>query len=276
MPSACVIVLDAVGAGALPDADQYGDEGSNTLGNVAQGGRRPRPAEPRGARARQRRAARGLPAAAGRAGRRRPAARALEGQGHDDRSLGADGRRHGDGVPDLSARLPARRDRPVHAPHRPRRDRQQAGVGDGDHPGARRGAPAHGQVDRLHVRRLGLPDRRARGDGAARGAVRGVPRRARAPDRQARRRARDRAAVRRRARQLRADAEPPRLLARAAPAELPDADPRGRREGATASARSATSSPAATSTSRTRRSRTSRGSSRRSSCCGSSTTASSS
>ena len=35
MPRACVIVLDAVGAGALPDAAAYGDEGSNTLGNVA-------------------------------------------------------------------------------------------------------------------------------------------------------------------------------------------------------------------------------------------------
>ncbi|HEV3403033.1 MAG TPA: phosphopentomutase [Gaiellaceae bacterium] len=35
MPRACVIVLDAVGAGALPDAADYGDEGSNTLGNVA-------------------------------------------------------------------------------------------------------------------------------------------------------------------------------------------------------------------------------------------------
>jgi phosphopentomutase len=34
-PRACVIVLDAVGAGALPDADEYGDEGSNTLANVA-------------------------------------------------------------------------------------------------------------------------------------------------------------------------------------------------------------------------------------------------
>src|SRR5712691_10784572 len=32
---ACVIVLDAVGAGELPDADRYGDEGSNTLANVA-------------------------------------------------------------------------------------------------------------------------------------------------------------------------------------------------------------------------------------------------
>jgi phosphopentomutase len=35
MPRACVIVLDAVGAGALPDADTYGDEGADTLGNVA-------------------------------------------------------------------------------------------------------------------------------------------------------------------------------------------------------------------------------------------------
>src|SRR5881227_773920 len=35
MPRACVIVLDAVGAGALPDAESYGDEGSDTLGNVA-------------------------------------------------------------------------------------------------------------------------------------------------------------------------------------------------------------------------------------------------
>ena len=31
MPRACVIVLDAVGAGALPDAETYGDEGSDTL-----------------------------------------------------------------------------------------------------------------------------------------------------------------------------------------------------------------------------------------------------
>src|SRR6188768_3411215 len=35
MPRACVIVLDAVGAGELPDAADYGDLGSNTLGNVA-------------------------------------------------------------------------------------------------------------------------------------------------------------------------------------------------------------------------------------------------
>src|SRR6476659_9984774 len=35
MPSACVIVLDAGGAGELPDASEWGDEGSDTLGNVA-------------------------------------------------------------------------------------------------------------------------------------------------------------------------------------------------------------------------------------------------
>jgi phosphopentomutase len=35
MPRVCVIVLDAVGVGELPDAGEYGDEGSDTLGNVA-------------------------------------------------------------------------------------------------------------------------------------------------------------------------------------------------------------------------------------------------
>jgi phosphopentomutase len=36
MSRAAVIVLDAVGAGALPDAAEFGDEESNTLGNVAE------------------------------------------------------------------------------------------------------------------------------------------------------------------------------------------------------------------------------------------------
>jgi phosphopentomutase len=34
-PRAIVVVLDSVGAGELPDAAAYGDEGSNTLGNTA-------------------------------------------------------------------------------------------------------------------------------------------------------------------------------------------------------------------------------------------------
>jgi phosphopentomutase len=36
MPRACVIVLDAVGVGELPDAAAYGDAGSSTLANVAE------------------------------------------------------------------------------------------------------------------------------------------------------------------------------------------------------------------------------------------------
>ena len=31
-----IIVLDGVGVGAMPDAHLYGDEGSNTLGNIAE------------------------------------------------------------------------------------------------------------------------------------------------------------------------------------------------------------------------------------------------
>lgn len=31
-----LVIMDSVGIGALPDADQYGDEGSNTLGNIAE------------------------------------------------------------------------------------------------------------------------------------------------------------------------------------------------------------------------------------------------
>ena len=36
MPRACVIVLDAVGAGDLPDAAAFGTAGSNTLAHVAE------------------------------------------------------------------------------------------------------------------------------------------------------------------------------------------------------------------------------------------------
>src|SRR5579872_4097586 len=34
-PRVLVIVLDSVGIGELPDAAEYGDSGSNTLGNIA-------------------------------------------------------------------------------------------------------------------------------------------------------------------------------------------------------------------------------------------------
>ena len=272
MPRACVIVLDAVGAGELPDAADFGDEGSDTLGNVARavGGLDLPTLEALGLGNVEPLAR--LPAAAGRARRRRPAARALARQGHDDRPLGADGDPHAAGDADLPARLPGRGDRPVHEPDRARRARQRAGERDGDHPGARRGASAHRQVDRLHERRLGLPDRRARGDDPARGAVRGLPRRARDPHRQARGRPRDRAA--------RSSASPATTSARRTGTTSRSSRrgrttcrccaPAGRRS--TASGRSATSSPARTSTSRSRRSRTSRASSGPRSCCARSTT----
>src|SRR5436309_2543131 len=36
MPRAAVIVMDACGVGALPDAAAYGDEGTNTLGHLSE------------------------------------------------------------------------------------------------------------------------------------------------------------------------------------------------------------------------------------------------
>src|SRR5215211_3505463 len=36
MPRAAVIVMDACGVGALPDADEYGDAGANTLGHLSE------------------------------------------------------------------------------------------------------------------------------------------------------------------------------------------------------------------------------------------------
>ena len=173
---AFIVVLDAVGAGELPDAAAFGDEGSNTLGARRRGGRRPAPAEPAGARPRQRAAARGLPARS----RRRPRSpagcsstrRARTRRSATGSSPGIVTER---AVPDLPARLPAGAARRVRAGHGARRDRQRRRLGHRDHRAARRGAPAHRQVDRLHVGRLGLPDRGARDDGAARGAVRGLP-----------------------------------------------------------------------------------------------------
>ena len=35
MKRVVLLILDSVGIGAMPDADQYGDVGSNTLANIA-------------------------------------------------------------------------------------------------------------------------------------------------------------------------------------------------------------------------------------------------
>ena len=215
MPRACVIVLDAVGAGELPDAADYGDVGSDTLGNVARAvggldlpnlealglgnveeleGCPPQP---------------GAPAVAGRLVSRSKG---------KDTTIG-----HWElmgivtpvAASDLLTRLSRRRDRGVRPPDGARGDREQGRLGHGDHPGARRGAPADREVDRLHVRRLGLPDRGARGDDPARRALLRLRDRPRGPDRPERGRARDRAALHGRAGELHADDEPPRLVAEA-------------------------------------------------------------
>ena len=120
MARACVIVLDAVGAGELPDAAEFGDDGVEHPRERRPRGGWARPADAGGTRLRQHRAARGLRAPAGRACGRRSAPGTLEGQGHDDRPLGADGCRHATGDADLPVRVPGRGDRPVHEPDRPR------------------------------------------------------------------------------------------------------------------------------------------------------------
>ena len=143
MPRACVIVLDAVGAGELPDAADWGDEGSDTLGNVSRavGGLDLPNLEALGLGNVE--PLEGCPP--------QPYAPAVAGR-LVERSKGKEttaGHWELMGVvtptafPTYLVRVPGRRDRPVHEPDGPRCARQQACVGHRDHPGARRGAPAH-------------------------------------------------------------------------------------------------------------------------------------
>ena len=171
---AFVVVLDACGAGELPDAADYGDAGTNTLGHVAEavGGLDLPVLGALGLGSILPLA--GVPPAA-EPGRPRPPAPARARQGHDHRPLGADGRRHARAAAHLPRRLPGRDPR--------RADRRAPGRGVLLNP------PYNGiaaiddygeqhlrdrQPDRLHVGRLGAADRRARGRGAARRALRGL------------------------------------------------------------------------------------------------------
>ena len=123
---AFIVVLDAVGAGELPDAAAFGDAGSNTLGNVAHAVGGPRPSAPPGARPRQHAAARGLPAA--RTRRPRSPVRLLEHSLGKDTTVGhweLAGDRDRARLPDLSGRLPAGAARRVRAGDGPWRDRQR-------------------------------------------------------------------------------------------------------------------------------------------------------
>ena len=190
---AFVIVIDACGAGELPDSADYGDAGTNTLGHVA---------EAAGGLDLPVLTALGLgnimPLAGAPPvddpGRPRPAAPARPRQGHHHRPLGADGRGHAGGAAHLSRGLPRRRARRPARGHRPRDPLQPPVLGHRGDRGLRRRARADRRPDRLHVGRLGAADRRARGRRPARRALRGLRRGARDHDRRARRRPRDRAA----------------------------------------------------------------------------------
>jgi len=103
---AFVVVLDACGAGALPDAASYGDEGANTLGHLAaQAGGLELPVLGRLGLGCVLELA-GVPRSPG---PRDPwtVASARLGQGLDDRPLGADGRRDSSCPADVCRRLPA-------------------------------------------------------------------------------------------------------------------------------------------------------------------------
>ena len=179
-------------AARAPDAAQYGDAGRRHARQRGRGRRRRRPAAPAGARARPpdddpRRAA----GVARRAARSARCARRRRGKDTTTGHWEMAGLRVDDAVPHLPGRLPARRSW--------RRSAQRTGRGVlGNKPasgteiieelGDR--APADRRAHRLHLGRLGLPDRRARGDRPARGALSHLPRsRARSCDECRRRRA---------------------------------------------------------------------------------------
>ena len=197
--------MDSVGIGELPDAAAYGDQGSNTLGNIARrvplqlptlrasastrrrgrsASRAPRPqiSRPRGRRC----------AAAWR--KRRPGKDSVTGHWEMmgivlDRAFPM----FPDGFPpDIIAEFSRQTGRGVLG--------NKAASGTDDHRRARRRAHAHRRADRLHVGRQRVSDCRARRDRAGAGAVSRVRDRLQAGRRRARRRPRHRAAVRRRAR----------------------------------------------------------------------------
>ena len=212
-----VCVLDGCGAGALPDAAAYGDEGSDTLRHVLERVDVPLPNL----------AGLGLGEIVGlplgtprRRGDLRSPGRARRRQGHDHRPLGDDGGRARAALPDVSRRLPARGHGAVRGGDRPAGAVQPAGLRHGHHRRARRRARGHRPAHRVHLCGFGLPDRLSRGRRPGPAALCVVRDGARDPARPACRRPRHRAAVRRRVGPLRAHAAAPRLLAGAAGPDL--------------------------------------------------------
>ena len=138
VPRVLVVVCDSWGVGDAPDADAYGDDGSDTLGQhrrrrwAACALRRSRSSawasSPR-SRASRRRAAAG--------NRARPRHGGLGRQGHHHRALGDDGDPARRTVPAVSPRVPARDHRAVRGRDRPPGPGQRPRLGDRDHRRAR-------------------------------------------------------------------------------------------------------------------------------------------
>ena len=174
MKRAAIIVLDGLGIGAAPDQGAYGDEGSDTLGNVAQavGGLRLPNLERLG-----------LGLCRPLRGMSRPAA---PGAAHGvalPRSYGKDSTTGHWEICGVLLERPFRtypQGFPVglleEFARRTGRGRigNKAASGTGIIAELARRAPAHRQVDRLHLGGLGLPGRGARSDGPAGGAVPGA------------------------------------------------------------------------------------------------------
>ena len=231
MPRACVIVLDAVGAGELPDAADWGDEGSDTLGNVSRAvggldlpnlealglgnvepleGCPPQPYAPAVA-GRLVERSKGKDTTAGHwelMGVVTPTAFPTYPYGFPDEVIDPFMNRTGRGV---IGNKPASGTEII----------QELGE-EHQRTGKWIVYTSADSVFQIAAHEETIP---------LAGALRRLPRGARAPHRQARRRAGHRAALSRRAGPLRANAEPPRLLARAAPAELPLCDPRRGQHG---------------------------------------------
>ena len=134
-----LIVLDSVGIGELPDAAAYGDQGSNTLGNIAT---RSACACRRCARSAWHRSSTS-PASSRRSrprGRLWPHGRDVAGQGLGHRPLGADGARARSALSVFPHGFPRELIAEFERAHRPRHARQQGRLRHRDH---RRARPEH-------------------------------------------------------------------------------------------------------------------------------------
>ena len=200
MPRAILCILDSVGIGGAPDAARLRRRGANTLGHIAaacaaaRADRGPLRAArasrtwtrsasaPRTALARRSRSRASAETPARRLGRRpRGLARARTRRPATGRSPACRCP-----SPGAISRRPTRPSRPtlteplIKRAQAARHPRQQARLRHAGHRGVRRGAHPDRQADLLHLRRLRVPDRRARDAFRARAALRGLRDRRRA------------------------------------------------------------------------------------------------